>query len=308
MWRTLIINTAERVKLKDNWLIVEAEHGEERIPVEELYSVVIDNQATMLSVGAINALTENNVHILYCGGKHLPESIILPYNTHYSPLAVVKRQLEWDSAFCDKMWEKIIKAKIKNQAAVLKMCERSRSVTAQLLQYADEVEPGDPANREGLAAKVFFRELYGSAFIRMNDDAINAALNYGYAIIRSSVAKTLCAYGFNPVIGIHHIGSQNPFNLADDLMEPLRPLVDMWVDINHDDLIDTLSKDNRKRLVNLVNEVMEFDGKNMKVRNAIDKYVSCFTGCVNQKNTKKFDIPKITSFTLNELKGSWEDD
>lgn len=308
MWRSLIINTAERVKLKDNWLIVETETGEERIPVEELYSVVIDNPMTTLSVGAINALTENNVHILYCGEKHLPESIVLPYNTHYSPLAVVKRQLEWDEAFCNKMWEKIVKAKIRNQAAVLKMCGRSRSVTAQLLEFADEVELEDSANREGLAAKMFFRELYGSSFIRMNDDAINGALNYGYAIIRSAVAKTLCAYGFNPVIGIHHIGRQNPFNLADDLMEPLRPLVDMWVDINHDDLIDTLSKDNKKKLVNLVNEVVEIDNKNMKVRNAIDKYISGFTGCVNSKNTKKFDIPKVTSFTLNEMKGSWEDD
>ena len=106
MWRTLIVNTAERVRLKDNWLIVETDATEERIPVEELYSVVIDNPATMLSVGAINALTENNVHILYCGGKHLPESIVLPYNTHYSPLAVVKKQLEWEEVFCDKIWEK----------------------------------------------------------------------------------------------------------------------------------------------------------------------------------------------------------
>lgn len=308
MWRSLIINTAERVTLKGNWLIVETEAVEERIPVEELYSVVIDNPLTTLSVGAINALTENNVHILYCGEKHLPESIVLPYNTHYSPLTVVKKQLEWDEAFCNKMWEKIVKAKIRNQAAVLKMCDRSKNVTAMLLKFADEVEPGDPANREGLAAKMFFRELYGSDFIRMYDDVINSALNYGYAIIRSSVAKTLCAYGFNPVIGIHHISGQNPFNLADDLMEPIRPLVDMWVDINHNDLIDTLTRDNRKKLVNLVNEVMEFDNKNMKVRNAIDKYISNFTGCVNAKSTEKFCIPQINSFTLNEMKGNWEDD
>ena len=79
MWRSLIINTAERVTLKDNWLMVETEAGEERIPVEKLYSVVIDNPMTTLSVGAINALTENNVHIFYCGAKHLPESIVLPY-------------------------------------------------------------------------------------------------------------------------------------------------------------------------------------------------------------------------------------
>ena len=308
MWRSLIINSAERIRVKDNWIIVETEAGEERVPAVEIYSVVIDNPMTTLSVGAINLLTENNAHILYCGKNHLPESIILPYNTHYSPLAVVKRQLEWDDDFCNKMWEKIVKEKIRNQAEVLKICDRSPTVTDHLLRFADEVISGDPANREGLAAKMFFRELYGSEFIRMNDDAINSALNYGYAIIRSSIAKTLCAYGFNPVIGIHHIGRQNPFNLADDLMEPLRPLVDMWVDLNHEDLVDELTKENRRNLVNLVNEVLEFDNKNMKVRNAIDKYISGFAGCVNLKSTQKFNIPKITSFTLNEMKGNWEDD
>ena len=308
MWRTLIINSAERIRLKENWIVVETENGEERIPVNELYSLVIDNQMTTLSVGAINALTEYGVHILYCGKKHLPESVILPYNTHYSPLAVVKKQLEWDEAFCDKIWEKVIKAKIRNQANVLKMCGRSNSVIQGLLQFADEVQPGDPGNREGLAAKMFFRELYGSAFIRMNDDAINSALNYGYAIVRSSVAKTLCAYGFNPVIGIHHIGRQNPFNLADDLMEPLRPLVDMWVDMNHETLNGELSKYDKRELVNLVNAVMEYDGKNMKVRNAVDKYICNFTGCVNNKSTIKFEVPVINSFTLNEMKGHWEDD
>lgn len=96
MWRTLVINSAERIRLKDNWIIVETEKGEERIPVTEIYSLVIDNPVTTLSVGAINALTENNVHILCCGQKHLPESIVLPYNTHYSPLSVVKKQLEWE--------------------------------------------------------------------------------------------------------------------------------------------------------------------------------------------------------------------
>ena len=89
MWRTVIINNAERVNLKEGWLIVQTDK-DVRIPVNELYSVVVDNPNTMLSVSAINALTQAGVHILYCGEKHLPVSIVLPYNTHYRPLNVIR--------------------------------------------------------------------------------------------------------------------------------------------------------------------------------------------------------------------------
>lgn len=116
-----------------------------------------------------------------------------------------------------------------------KVCERMQ-------QLAQEVLSGDTGNREGIAAKMFFRNFYGCDFIRFENDIINIALNYGYAVIRSSVARSLCAYGYNCALGIHHINEANPFNLADDLMEPLRPLADIWVWQNNEDLVDTLTK------------------------------------------------------------------
>lgn len=307
MWRTVIINNAEKVNLKDGWLIVQTDK-EVRVPVNELYSVVIDNPNTMLSVSAVNALTQAGVHILYCGEKHLPVSVVLPYNTHYRPLNVIRKQLAWNNEFCENIWKNIIIAKIRNQAQVLKMSGCRVKAYDHLIKFSEDVLPGDITNREGLSAKMFFRELYGSAFIRMGDDAINHALNYGYAIIRSAVAKTLCAYGYNPVIGLHHINETNPFNLADGLMEPLRPIVDLWVDQNHEDLFDELTPDNKRKLVNLINEIVLLGGKKMKVRNAIDKYVSSLTTAVNKNNYKELKIPEIINATLEEMMRGCEGD
>ena len=161
----------------------------------------------------------------------------------------------------------------------------------RLLQLREEVVAGDEGNREGIGAKWFFRSLYGADFIRMHDDGINAALNYGYAILRSAVGKTLTAYGYNCTMGVHHINEANPFNLADDLMEPLRPIVDLWVDEHQEELVDELTKEVRLELINLTNQTVLFDNKKMRMRYAIDKYISSFTSALEKGNPKLLKIP-----------------
>ena len=293
MFRTLVVNTGERIGVKDNWLTVETESGEQKIPLDDLYAVVIDNQASSLTVPAIHRLTESGAHILICNEKHLPVSVILPQNRHFHPLTVIRRQIEMTDDVKDKLWDKIVEAKIKNQARVLHLCSGSAEKVQRLNELADEVQNGDEGNREGIAAKMFFHELYGSSFVRMADDCINAALNYGYAIIRSAFCKTLCAYGYNCVLGIHHISESNPFNLADDLMEPLRPLVDMWVDDHHEDLLDELTKKQRNELAALINDLTMLDGRKMRVRNAIDRYIKSFTTAVMRNNPEYLSVPEI---------------
>ncbi len=206
---------------------------------------------------------------------------------------VVRRQIAWTEEEKDEFWNCVVSAKIQNQAKVLELCECGTATANRIRELAQEVQNGDEGNREGIAAKMFFRELYGSSFIRMADDTINAALNYGYTIIRSAFCKTLVAYGYFPTIGIHHINEANPFNLADDLMEPLRPLVDMWVNDNHEDLIGELTKQQRNELCALVNRLVLWEGKKMRVRNAIDKYVSSFTTAVEHRSAKYIKIPQI---------------
>lgn len=145
--------------------------------------------------------------------------------------------------------------------------------------------------------------MFGCTFKRSDDDITNAALNYGYTIIRSAVAKTLTAYGYNCILGIHHINEQNAFNLADDIMEPFRPLVDLWTDNSCDDLWEELTKTNRKELINLVNVPIKMDNKKTRVRYAIDKCVSSLTSAIDENDPELLLLP-----TLIPIEDDFEDD
>lgn len=307
MFRSVAVNNGERISVKDNWLIVNSVNGESRIPVEDLYAVVIDNQQAVVTVPALWKLTSVGAHILICDDKHRPVSVVLPQNTHFHPLTVIRKQIALTDAFKDELWDRIAAQKIKNQAEVLRLCGGEREKVERLKELSQEVKNGDVGNREGIAAKMFFREMYGSAFVRMNDDAINAALNYGYAIIRSAFCKTLTGYGFNCVLGIHHISESNPFNLADDLMEPLRPFVDMWVDDNIESLVSELTKEHRNKLISLVNDVAVIDGKRMRIRNAIDRYVRSFSTAVDRQDAGALLIPEVVRTTEKLLEKIQDD-
>ena len=293
MFRTVTVYRGEKITVRQGWMIVSSDQGEQQLPIEDLYSIVIDNPQTVISTAAISQLTASGAHILICNEKHLPASVILPYNLHYHPLTVLRNQMSLPTEIQDCLWDRIIKAKIENQALVLHYCGGEEKIVSRLRQLEQEVANADEGNREGIAARLFFHGLYGSEFIRMNDDAINAALNYGYTVIRSAVAKALAAYGYNCVLGLHHINESNAFNLADDMMEPLRPLVDLWVSENSEDLVDKLTKQQRNELAALVNDVVLWNGKRMRVRNAIDKYISSLTTAITRCDPESLFIPTI---------------
>ena len=299
MWRTVFITAGEKVSLKDNFLAVETEQ-ENLIPIEDIYAVVAESAQTLITVKAINALTQAGAHIVLCDDKHLPCSLTLPLNNHYRAFAVLKKQLAIPDALKDALWQTVIKAKILNQQKVLAYAHRSENVRERMRGFADEVAAGDPTNREGLAAKMFFRELYGCDFIRMADDSINSALNYGYAILRSAVSKSLTAYGYNCAFGIHHIGEYNPYNLSDDFMEPFRPLVDCWTDLNHNDLMGELTRSNKTGLIGLLNATVRSGGKRVKTRNAIDLMIKSFTTCLNDGVADALVLPEVLPLE-NEL-------
>ena len=293
MWRTVIIAKGERIVLKSNWLVVHSEENESHIPIDDIYAVVMDNRAAMVSVGVLTALTNAGAHVLFCDEKHMPVSVLLPHNTHYRPLAVVQSQLGMGDDLKDALWQRIVQKKIQNQCEVLRLVSVPSARWEPIVLLAQTVQPGDPQNREAVAAKRYFSALFGPGFSRADRDVTNAALNYGYAILRSAVGKTLAAYGYNCVLGIHHIGPRNPFNLADDLMEPLRPLVDYWVDSHMEELLDELTASNRRGLVNLLNHVVRMEGKKTRVRYAIDQYVSSLTTAIQKKDAQRLKLPDI---------------
>ena len=293
MWRTVIVNRGERLTIKENKLVVYSDAQEYKIPVEDIYALVIDNREIMLSVSVLTCLTEAGAHIFYCDEKHIPVSLTLPLDRHFRPLGVLTKQMEMPSVLKKELWTKIVRQKIYNQYKCLKYAGVSGDRCEIIRKISETVSDGDMGNKEAVAAKKYFPFLFGSTFKRSDEDITNAALNYGYSILRSSVCKTLVAYGFNCVLGLHHINANDPFNLAEDIMEPLRPVVDLWTDENCDDLLGELTKTNRRELIDLVNNPIQIGGKKMKLRNAIDVYVKSLVTAINENDAERLLLPEL---------------
>lgn len=293
MFRTIYVTAGERLSVSKNWLVVESVGTSNKIPVEDIQTIIIDNLQTCVSVYALQSLAKHDVNVVLCDEKHLPCCSVLGLNQHYRPYGVLKKQIALTNEFKALLWQRIVKAKIDNQRIALKHREVTREVESRMEQLVAEVLAGDIGNREAIAAKMFFRNFYGYDFMRFEEDVVNAALNFGYAVIRSAVARSLCAYGYNCTLGIHHINENNAFNLADDLMEPLRPLVDLWVLKNNEELVDSLTKNNRIGLANIINNEVKVAGKNMKLHNAIDRYVASFTTAIDNADINKLLLPYL---------------
>lgn len=303
MYRTLIVENGEELSVEHNVLQVKNRAEAVPIPLDDIYCIVLDNNRTVISTWAINAICSCGGHMVICNEKHMPSVVIYPEMIHYKPYAVVKEQVQMTEGVKNALWDKIVRAKLCNQAFVLEKSCGEKDIPNRIRQLAEEVKEGDEGNREGIGAKMYFRRLFGEEFIRMNDDGINSAMNYGYAILRSAVVKTLYLYGYYPALGIHHIGIYNPFNLGDDLMEPFRPVIDMWVDLHHLELESELSKEQRHQLVNLLNVNLEYNHKKMKLRNVINAYIKSFTSAIQSEDIRKFNPPELNDVIMEEMRG-----
>jgi CRISPR-associated protein Cas1 len=225
-WRGLHLSRPSRLTLADGQIVVAQEQAETRLPLEDVAWVIIDTPQATVSAALLSACVQAGIAMILTDARHIPNGIMLPFHTHHRQAAVAAIQLAAGPGLRGRLWQSLVRAKIANQAAVLQAAE---SNPAALHAMAARVQPGDPDNVEARAARHYWGALFAD-FVRENDeDARNAMLNYGYAVMRSAVARALVAAGLLPTIGIHHASQLNPFNLADDLLEPFRPLVDLAV-------------------------------------------------------------------------------
>lgn len=271
-WRIVYIENASSVKLYLDNIRIENSNGELTIPLSDIHTLVIDNQVITMTVPLIVKCCEYNINFIICSMEHMPISTISPFIGNYQTPLMLKKQIQWSGELKTFIWQKIIKNKISNQADLLKHLDKSSVSYQILIDYENSVLENDKSNREGLAAKVYFHELFGIDFRRFDDDIINAGLNYGYAILRSQISKTIIAKGLNPCLGIFHKGYDNPFNLSDDLIEIFRPLIDHYVYLNLKDAI-LFTKKNRIELISLTGNDVMFNNKRQSIFNVISMFV-----------------------------------
>ncbi|MCL2556535.1 MAG: type II CRISPR-associated endonuclease Cas1 [Firmicutes bacterium] len=225
-FRTVVVKSRAKIETRLNWLLIRGEE-EKWVHLGEIGTLIIESTACAITAQALCELVKNNTSIIFCDEKHLPYGqLALLYGNHLTS-GQVKRQSQWSDLLKAKAWQEIIKQKIEWQKCLLIKYDRYEAANL-LSQYIEEVEDGDKTNREGHAAKVYFNALLGQDFGRRTEQEINSALNYGYAILLSSVSREIVAAGYITQVGIHHINEFNQFNLASDIMEAFRPLVDAY--------------------------------------------------------------------------------
>lgn len=225
-WRTVIISSTAKLDYQMGYLVIRKDDVT-KIHLSEIETVMIESTSVSLTAALLCELTKKKIKVIFCDEKRNPSSELISYYGAHDTSLKVRNQIAWTDDIKKHVWTEIVVEKIRKQALHLQhwKCEEADL----LYQYINEIEFGDATNREGHAAKVYFNALFGMDFTRSAENVTNAALNYGYSLLLSTFNRCVVANGYITQLGLFHDNVFNQFNLACDLMEPFRPLVDLKV-------------------------------------------------------------------------------
>lgn len=294
--RTLYFGQAAYLSLRDGQLLVRlpAEERSRSIPIEDVGVLILDHQQISITHGLMNALEAHKCALITCSASHMPSGLFLPLDAHSLQSERFQTQIEATLPLKKQLWQQTVRMKIQNQARVLE--EVYAQPQANMLAWVKQVRSGDPDNLEARAAAYYWANLFPSLpkFTREREEAPpNALLNYGYALLRAVVARSLVSVGLLPTLGIHHHNRYNAYCLADDIMEPYRPYVDKFVqEIYEREYPESLTKDIKHRLLTIMEQDVVIDGITHPLSIATSltasSLVRCFEGC-----SKQIDYPAL---------------
>jgi CRISPR-associated protein Cas1 len=231
--RTIHIGSPCTLRRRESQLVVQypKELGipDKTVPIEDIGVLILDHQRVVVTQMLLAALLENNVAVITCNAQHMPTGLLLNLDGHTTQTEIFRAQIEASEPLRKNLWMQCVQAKLRNQAAVLDQIGVGGDA---LREFARNVRSGDPDNLEARGAAYYWRHVFPAHlnFVRhRNGDPPNNLLNYGYAILRAVVARSLVGSGLLPTYGIHHRNKYNAYCLADDIMEPYRPWVDETV-------------------------------------------------------------------------------
>lgn len=280
-FRTVVITKQSKISYKNRFLVVKQDNDEKFVHLSEIDTIIVDSISVSISAYLLKELADNKINIIFCDEKHNPFGELSSYYSRHNTSKQIKAQIQWKKQSKDLLWSKIVENKILNQVNLLKKVKSEKSQL--LLSYIKEIQVGDKTNREGHAAKVYFNELFGKNFARNDDSSINAALNYGYAVLLSTINKEIVSNGYLTQLGIHHKNEFNTFNLTCDLMEPFRILIDNFVYYNQTREFDSSYK---LDIVNIFNNSFKYLGKKYVLKDIIKMYVKNTLDAIN--NIEKY--------------------
>ncbi len=261
-----------------------------KIHLSEISMLMIESTAVSLTASLLCELVKHKIKVIFCDEKRNPSSELQPYYGSHDTSIKVRKQMKWEDADRKTIWTEIVREKIEKQAEFLEELEKKEA--AMLREYITQMEYGDATNREGHAAKVYFNALFGIGFSRSEDNPRNAALNYGYSIFLSAINREIAANGYITQIGLFHDNMFNPFNLASDLMEPWRVLIDRKVFRMRPEVFE---HEQKMQVLDVLNDEVILGGKREVVNNALKIYCRSVFDAIEER-----DISLIR-FYKNEL-------
>ena len=286
-WRTIVITKRAKLDLQLGFMVVRGEDTT-KVALNEIAVVLIESTAVSLTTSLLAELMKRKVKVIFCDEKRNPSSELVSYYGSHDTSNKIRKQIAWRQNTKEAVWTEIVSEKIRKQKELLELLGKEE---AELLSsYLQQIAWNDETNREGHAAKVYFNALFGLDFTRTEDNLINAALNYGYSIILSSFTREIVANGYITQLGLFHDNMFNQFNLASDLMEPFRPLVDKCV---LGMKLEQFEHEEKMWLVDILNQEVKIDGKIQYVSNAIKIYCKSVFDALNEDDSALVRFYKI---------------
>ena len=292
-WRSVIITQHAKLTYSMQMMIVQTRDGINQIPIEDINLLLVSTTQAVITSALISKLAQNQTKVIFVDEKDNPVVETAVYYPGARNIAKLKEQFNWDEHLKELLWTKIVSQKIKNQIAVL---ENYHLAKDDVQNELDQLEINDESNREAIAARKYFMLLFDKNFVRRDTSAVNAALDYGYAILLSSFNREIVMNGYLTYFGIHHCSQENQFNLASDLMEPFRPFVDYWVKAH--ERIKELTPDIKYGLVELLSLEIKFNGKSTLLTNAITVYTR---ECLKFLSGERKELPEMEMSLTNEV-------
>lgn len=286
-WRTIVISKRAKLDLQLGYMVVRSEEVT-KIVLSEISTILIESTAVSLTTGLLAELSKRRIKVIFCDEKRNPSSELVSYYGSHDTSNKVRKQIAWKQKTKEAVWTEIVTEKIRKQKEILEILGKEGSEI--LSSYIKEITWNDGTNREGHAAKVYFNALFGLDFTRTEDNYINAGLNYGYSIILSAFTREIVANGYITQLGLFHDNMFNQFNLASDLMEPFRVLIDQK--ILQMKLID-FEHNEKMQLVDVLNQEVLIDGKKQYVNNAIKIYCKSVFDALNDDDSSLMRFYRI---------------
>lgn len=295
-WKTIIIGCESKVSLTLNRMRITIDDEYQNIPLSDIDTVIFSHIGVVITIPLLSKLVENNINIIVCDDKNDPIGIFQPFNTHSLVFKRLNNQLNWKLTRKKKFWKIIIEQKIQSEIDALTIEKKNDLVIKQLNVYKDSVYTDDQTNREAIAARSYFQELFGNGFTRDDNNVVNAALNYGYKIIASYISKCITSRGLITQLGVHHIGESNPFNLTYDFIEPFRVFIDLWV---YENIKSSFSTYEKTEIINILNYKINVNHKWIRLCDAIEDIIDSYIAFLDERENNIITIDYSKGMTNN---------